>query len=432
MAERTEIEWTDATWNPITGCSVVNPGCRHCYAMRPAGGRLKHHPSRRGLTRPTAAGPVWNGKVRLNSAWLTAPLGWRRPRRIFVCAHGDLFHESVPVQWIDLVHAVTVLAPQHVFQVLTKRAGRMMQYYRDPDLQQHLKLAVEDLRKNYPRDAGRLPHVRDGRTHIDDVGYVHFNWYAMPRPNIWLGVSVEDLQRERRIDRLRATPAALRFVSLEPLLGTASPREAGFDLSGLDWAIVGGESGPGARPMDPEKVRSIRESCRKEEVAFFFKQWGGPRPKSAGRLLDGVLHDAIPERQEDGSWLIPLQDGGPGPAFRIRHSACDDALPFWYRVPDPARKSPDGRAPRPQDFAMMFRSQEAAIERAKRTVVNDRTRRRTEIDLCKDAATQRYYLVKSHQRFERSGEASQHDEVLCVDGRWRARRRVRRPNGQPA
>ena len=455
MADKTEIEWTDATWNPITGCSVVSPGCKHCYAMRLAGGRIRNHPSRRGLTAQSNAGPVWNGKVRFNEQWLTAPLRWRRPRRIFVCAHGDLFHESVPVQWIDLVHAVTILAPQHIFQVLTKRAGRMLQYYSDPDLQYHLKLAVEDLKKKYPGDAGRLPHIHDGEISIDRAGYIHSPWHAIPRSNIWLGVSVEDLERERRIDRLLETPAALRFVSFEPLLQTASPRNVHFDLSGLDWAIVGGESGPGARPMDPDRARSIRDSCRKQEVAFFFKQWGGPGPKSAGRLLDGILHDAIPERQDDDSWLIPLQGGGPGPAFRIRHPGCDDALTswFWYPGPDPARESPDGRPPRPQDFAMMFDSLNCAWKRAARVALypND------EIEFSKDVRSEQHYLVwhrgipgrpeerRAEMTFRLDGrtlslsetkpgasEGPRPERVLCVDGRWRQRRRVRLPGGQPA
>jgi protein gp37 len=128
MADSTKIEWTDATWNPITGCSVVSPGCTNCYAMRLAGTRLAHHESRAGLTRDTKAGPVWTGEVRFNEQWIDQPLRWRKPRLIFVCAHGDLFAEGVPDEWIDRVFAVMALAPQHTFQVLTKRSARMREY----------------------------------------------------------------------------------------------------------------------------------------------------------------------------------------------------------------------------------------------------------------------------------------------------------------
>lgn len=427
MADTTEIEWTDATWNPITGCSVVSPGCKHCYAMRLAGGRLKNHPSRRGLTEPTAAGPVWNGKVRFNKAWLTAPLRWRRPKRIFVCAHGDLFHESVPVEWIDLVHAVTVLAPQHIFQVLTKRAGRMMQYYTDRDLQYYLKLAVETLQRDYPGDAGRLPHIRDGQTSLDRAGYVRSPWHAIPRPNIWLGVSVEDLRRERRIDRLLQTPAALRFVSFEPLLENVSPDRIPMDLRGLDWIIVGGESGPGARPMDSDWVRRLRDCCREQEVAFFFKQWGGPRPKTAGRLLDGVLHDAIPEPLDNGSWLIPLQHDGPDPAFRVRYPE-ENFPPDWNMYRDPARSTPDGRPPGPKDLAMTFDSLEAAEKRGKRIAVPRHLRGDTAIDIYSWHSLRKppYFLVMSRGAPDSSARS---EKILCQDGRWR--RRAMRPDGRP-
>ncbi len=287
MAERTDIEWTDATWNPVTGCSIAGPGCRHCYAMRLAGSRLKNHPSRRGLTRRGNAGPVWTGKVRLNEQWLIDPLRRRAPKRIFVCAHADLFHPSVPTEWIDLVHAVMAHAPRHDFQVLTKRSARMEAYFTDPALEERVRAASQALRLNYPRrrDLGLLPERP-----------------LFPLPNEWLGVSVEDEPRTLRIDHLRRTPAALRFVSFEPLLEYLGP----LDLSGISWAIVGGESGPGARPMRIDWVHAIHDACFDQNVAFFFKQWGGTRPKSAGRLLDGALHDTIPERREDGSWFIPL------------------------------------------------------------------------------------------------------------------------------
>ena len=356
MAENSKIEWTDATWNPITGCTVVSPGCTNCYAMKLAGTRLQHHPSRAGLTTDSKGGPVWNGQVRFNEEWLAQPLRWKRPRMIFVCAHGDLFHESVPDEWIDRVFAVMALAPQHTFQVLTKRSGRMREYF----------CCVNDAR-NAICEAGRKWQNSlgfDGDiTHsaIWDAGWA--------LPNVWLGVSVEDQKRaEERILNLLATPAAVRFVSAEPLLGPMdisdfmwpvhhwwesgkgyrSYEEAkaaggkcghkrqslvGAWCKFLDWVIVGGESGPGARPIHPDWARSIRDQCEAAGVPFFFKQWvewAWPedyRPdgvewrrfpgnfsdpakvhifadglnvarvgkKAAGRLLDGIEHNGMPK-----------------------------------------------------------------------------------------------------------------------------------------
>ncbi|MGV2188802.1 DUF5131 family protein [Agrobacterium vitis] len=284
MADNTKIEWTDATWNPITGCSVVSPGCTNCYAMKLAGTRLKHHPSREGLTRDTKAGPVWNGKVRFNREWLTQPLQWKRPRMIFVCAHGDLFAEGVPDDWIDQVFAVMALAPHHTFQVLTKRPERMREYIR--------------------QIPSRTPHIakwaawhwggNDPDAIYDDV--VHA--MSAPLKNVWLGVSVEDQPRaEQRIPILLDTPAAIRWISAEPLLGGldlrklpsvifaaninaltgtlrwgGGPTETGGPR--LDWVVAGGESGRNARPMHPDWARSLRDQCATAGVPFLFKQWG--------------------------------------------------------------------------------------------------------------------------------------------------------------
>jgi len=311
MSDGTKIEWTDATWNPITGCSVVSAGCKHCYAMKLAGTRMRNEPSRAGLTVDTAAGPVWNGQVRFNRQWLEQPLRWSRPRRIFVCAHGDLFHENVPYKWIDEVFGIMSMAPQHTFQVLTKRPQRMA-----------------DL---LPKLAGR---------HAPSDGS---RW---PLPNVWLGVSVENqATADERIPYLLRTPAAVRFLSCEPLLGDLRLWKLGvldfdedsvgaevYPLSGtraipdcdwkgtrIDWVIAGGESGPHARPMHPDWARSLRDQCADSGVPFFFKQWGefvsvseveGPGrhhqfddgatvrrtgKKLAGRTLDGVEHNAMPE-----------------------------------------------------------------------------------------------------------------------------------------
>jgi protein gp37 len=318
MADRTKIEWTDATWNPVVGCSVVSPGCTNCYAMRLAGTRLKHHPTRAGLTRPSKAGPVWNGQVRFNEAELVKPLSWRRPRMIFVCAHGDLFHEAVPDEWIDRVFAVMALCPQHTFQVLTKRPERMRAYMtssagRIADAAIALRRARGDNGPVVP-----LPHIRPGA-----------QWW--PLPNVWLGVSAEDQARaDERIPLLLDTPAAVRFVSLEPLLGpidlTALNAKFdvddsdeddwrfdalagghwfrddlghnvtgdGPDLATLDQVIVGGESGSDARPMHPAWVRSLRDQCAGAGTAFFFKQWG-----------EWTCDDLIDAPSREEGWLSP-------------------------------------------------------------------------------------------------------------------------------
>ena len=217
MADQTHIQWTDATWNPITGCSVVSAGCKNCYAMRLAGGRLRNHPSRIGLTRVTGAGRVWTGEVRLNEAWLDQPLRWRRPRRIFVCAHGDLFHPEVPDEWIDYVFAVMALGMQHTYQVLTKRPKRALAYFAARD--SHL---------------GMTRCFRNFRGYERPVG-------PWPLPNVWLGVSVEDQDTaNERIPPLLETPAALRFVSAEPLLGPVDLTEIRVSESCYEDAL--GES----------------------------------------------------------------------------------------------------------------------------------------------------------------------------------------------
>ncbi|MBY5849632.1 phage Gp37/Gp68 family protein [Rhizobium leguminosarum] len=279
MADGTKIEWTDATWNPVTGCAVVSPGCTNCYAMKLAGTRLKHIPSRVGLTRDSKAGPVWTGEVRFNEQWLDEPLRWKRPRMIFVCAHGDLFAEGVPDEWIDKVFAVMALAPQHIFQVLTKRPERMREYLTGGRRGGHLLVAAQ-LQFKFP-----IPSPAP--------------WPHMPLPNVWLGVSVEDQKRaDERIPILLDTPAAVRWISAEPLIntlflsGVSEDRkriwnwltgESGvmysdgpdFDYGPkLDWVVAGGESGPGARPMHPHWVYALRDQCAAAGVSFLFKQWG--------------------------------------------------------------------------------------------------------------------------------------------------------------
>ena len=247
MAGASEIEWTDATWNPVTGCTIVSPGCTNCYAMRMAA-RLQAIglPAYEGVTRRSGRRHVWTGRVNLVRDALSVPLSWRKPRRVFVNSMSDLFQARVPREFIAEIWATMAAASWHSFQILTKRPDRMAEVIHG----QHLPVL----------------------------------------PNVWLGTSVENLQSVSRIDELRVVPAAVRFISFEPLLGPVGCVE----LSGVDWAIVGGESGPRARPMKEEWVREIKRQCDIQHVAFFFKQWGGTNKKAAGRNLDGRTWDAFP------------------------------------------------------------------------------------------------------------------------------------------
>ena len=234
------IEWTDATWNPVRGCTKISPGCKNCYAETFAERfrGVRGHPYEQGFD------------LRLVPGKLREPLRWNSPRRVFVNSMSDLFHEGVPDDYIASVVDVMLQADWHTYQVLTKRSGRM-----------------HDLLQTRFRIAAAKPHI-------------------------WWGVSVEDKKHGLpRIDDLRSAPAAVRFLSIEPLLEDLGQ----FDLSGIHWVIVGGESGPGARPMLREWVLPIRRQCRQEGVAFFFKQWGGVRKKIAGRLLEGRTYDEMPK-----------------------------------------------------------------------------------------------------------------------------------------
>ena len=234
MAQST-IEWTDVTWNPVTGCTKISPGCKHCYAERMAN-RLK-------LMGQTN---YRNGfEMTLQPHMLELPLRWKTPKRIFVNSMSDLFHTDVPFSYIEDVFAVMRQAHWHQYQVLTKRSERLL------ELSSRLEWA----------------------------------------PHVWMGVSVENKGYVRRIDDLRRTDAHVKFLSLEPLLGPLHK----LNLRGIDWAIVGGESGPGARPVDPAWVADIRDQCVRAEVAFFFKQWGGVQKKKTGRELEGRTWDEMPQ-----------------------------------------------------------------------------------------------------------------------------------------
>ncbi|WP_424363565.1 phage Gp37/Gp68 family protein [Methylocystis parvus] len=320
MSERSSIEWTDATWQIVTGCSIVSPACTNCYAMRLAGTRLRNHPSRAGLTRETKTGPVWTGEVRFNEEWLLQPLQWERPRRIFVAAHGDLFHEGVKDEWLDRIFAVMALASWHTLQVLTKCPARMRAYMSDPRRPHRIARAILDL-----IIAGRVPKsaISDDHWPIKSIGDVDLpddiTLHRWPPANVWCGVTAEDQKRaDERIPDLLATPAAARFVSVEPMLGPVElgnlpfangqmhvkaltgetlSRAGDYDNDGprLDWVICGGESGPNARPMHPAWARSLRGQCAAAGVPFFFKQWGEWKPvcEMSEDEIDAAYHPAL-------------------------------------------------------------------------------------------------------------------------------------------
>ena len=278
MADKSSIEWTDATWNPVTGCSRVSKGCENCYAERLAATRLRNHPSRQDLTDSNGR---WNGEVRFNPQWLDWPLRAQRPRRIFVAAHGDLFHENAPDAWIDSIFAVMALSGRHVFQVLTKRPERMRAYMHVGE--GRMAGAIMGWLAAGPAAPVPIsPRRRFDLLRIADAGRPWFDW---PPPNVWLGVSAEDqATADERVPILLDTPPAVRWLSAEPLLG---PLEIDASLAGLDWVVAGGESGPGARPMEAAWARSLRNQCLCADVPFFFKQWGGRTSKAGGAVLDG-------------------------------------------------------------------------------------------------------------------------------------------------
>jgi protein gp37 len=235
LSEKSAIDWTDSTWNLVTGCNKVSPGCKHCYAETFAERwrGIPGHPYEQGFD------------LRLWPERLELPLAWKKPRKTFVNSMSDLFHEKVPLDFIRRVFGTMERASWHTFQILTKRSERLAEL-------------------------------------APDLGWP---------PNVWIGVSIETAEYLWRADHLRKVPAAVRFLSLEPLLGPLGT----LDLSGVDWVIVGGESGPGARPIEAEWIREIREQCRAASVPFFFKQWGGVQKKRNGRVLDGRTWDAMPK-----------------------------------------------------------------------------------------------------------------------------------------
>ncbi|WP_084587503.1 DUF5131 family protein [Devosia riboflavina] len=243
----TSIEWTDATWNPVAGCTIATAGCTNCYAMRMAA-RLEAMGVDKyvGTTRKSGGRAKWTGKIVLDDAALSIPSTWKRPRKVFVNSMSDLFHPDVPVEFIRKVWSAMAGARQHTFQILTKRPDRMSSV-------------------------------------LSGGGFDVLQ-------NVWLGTSVEDSRVVNRLNQLRTVPAEVRFVSFEPLIGSV----AGAELDDIHWAIVGGESGPQSRPMNATWVDEIHSACKRSGTAFFFKQWGGTNKKAAGRTYRDRVWDELP------------------------------------------------------------------------------------------------------------------------------------------
>ena len=324
MGDKTDIEWADATWNPIVGCDVCSPGCANCYAMGQAY-RLLDKPGSHyaGTTRSVNGRAVWTGTIELAPPHIvTQPMRWRRGRRIFVNSMGDLFHEGLPEWWIDLVHAVMALCPHHRFLVLTKRSERMRRYL--------TRAAAESdgwISERWGAEAAsRYNALGQARATIKQVRpetEIPAGWPKWPLANVGYGVSVEDHRRAvERLPDLEQTPAAMRWISTEPLLG---PIDLEPWLAMIDWVVLGGESGRDARPMHPDWARSVRDQCQKAGVPYFFKGWGEWAPvakvgtggtgivlsdhhyfpdtttsrrvgkKAAGRLLDGREWNEFPD-----------------------------------------------------------------------------------------------------------------------------------------
>lgn len=348
MAGKSNIEWCTDSWNPIVGCSIVSPGCTNCYAMNQAARIQRMTPDSHylGTTKAVKGHNVWTGKLMLAPEHiLTAPLGWKKPRRIFVNSMGDLFHENTPDEWIDRIFAVMALCPQHQFQVLTKRAERMREYFTGVEGTQwtHDYLSTTWHRRDGVRDA--IHEIAKISDCYERLGAIK----KLPLPNLWLGVSVEDQERaDERIPHLLATPAAVRWISAEPLLGPVdltrihlwvkdgasgqmvdisnpfdafkgktwttltSGEHAGkrffsganSDYGGLDWVVVGGESGPNARPFDLAWARSIVAQCQAAGIPCFVKQMGSS-PVDSGLVVEGDAPAVGPRHGVDrkgGDW----------------------------------------------------------------------------------------------------------------------------------
>ena len=376
MSDHTPIEWTDETWNVITGCELKSEGCRYCYAARLAATRMKNHTSRKGLARMNAAGDAkFTGEVRFNEQWLDQPLRWDKARMIFAVAHGDLFYEKVPFEWIDRVFAVMALTPRHTYQVLTKRPDRLREYLSDPDTIRRVytlacEMAVE----------GNLPVILIAQGIDPDAAPPGERIFLdrWPLPNVWIGVSVENqATADERIPVLLDAPGALHWISAEPLLGpidlTAIPldgdeapvvgerkplgaftaAEAIAHLKGhtqstmtmnvlggkverllglpvLGWVVAGGESGAKARFVHPDLPRALRDQCAAAGVPFLLKQWGEWLPVGQHLPGRGKIHGATAVR----TGRMKLHYGGT-PTEHPKHAYAERGVRFAV-MPDGA------------------------------------------------------------------------------------------------
>lgn len=317
---KSKIEWTDRVWNPVTGCTKISDGCKNCYAET--------------MAKRFAGEKGWGTKedpfaVRLHPDRLNEPLKWKKPSKIFVCSMGDLFHEDVPFEFIDKVFAVMALSPQHTFQVLTKRPERMKGYLADE-----------------MRQVNVASWFKGGEYYSHEVS-------PWPLPNVWLGVTAENQeQADKRIPILLQTPAAVRFVSIEPMVGGVNLKHLRngdistsalsgnqtnmsvvlpwSDTNKLDWVIVGGESGPGARPMHPDWVRSLRDQCKAANVPFMFKQWGEYAPKDVADSL--VVSD---EEAESGDLVWTIRSNHPQLCSCRKPSRNQAAIGWLHAIPKP-------------------------------------------------------------------------------------------------
>lgn len=305
MSTNSKIEWTNHTWNPVTGCTKVSAGCKNCYAEK-------------FFERFNGKGSF--KKITCHEDRLLIPKKWKKPGMVFVNSMSDLFHESVPFYFIDKVFAIMALCPEHIFQVLTKRPERMMQYFDSREdmksiceeaeilvsTEPHLFHVCERLRGEAKRHIGNFSISNELKPNLKEAGWFWDFYYSefgkvyslnfegnWPLQNVWLGTSIENQDTAGRLDYLLNTPAAVRFISCEPLLG---PVQLNLPVNHtyLHWVIVGGESGTGARPMQADWVNDLKDQCTGFGIPFFFKQWGGKNKKKAGRLLDGKEYNQMP------------------------------------------------------------------------------------------------------------------------------------------
>ena len=367
MSEKTNIEWCDSTWNPLRGCSRVSEGCRNCYAEKMAYRFSGPGQQYEGLAVLKNGHASWTGDVRLVEEHLLDPLKWKKPQRIFVNSMSDVFHESVPDEWIDRIFAVMALCPQHIFQVLTKRPDRMLRYFDDAyDRAMQVGVAAGNMLdgswvwgpgKKYRKAIERIVGLSLG---LEEDGETQAASDLLPLRNVWMGVSVEDQKTaDERIPLLLQIPAALRFVSCEPLLGPLQLRvretdpddpalgwssdalfpwdmwcsDDGVSSDGplhprIDWVICGGESGPGARPMHPDWARGLRDQCVAAGVPFFFKQWGAWYPS---HICWGVVSQSEAGIVKPSDRRLKAYD-----AFPQREAL---AVQEWWRLHRASKKS---------------------------------------------------------------------------------------------